>query len=280
VIDGAEAVGQVDVIASIARRVPMAVLAAGFGIADADRAADAAIVTAAAYFPGADGPAERAADSSTAELVTMLSPARQRPRPARRRPGLAPIPDRSLAAGRRSSLAQGLVLSPADEEIIVARIALMVQGCDATAGLISEAVRQALPPAAADSAMWSTEAIIAEVLRRYPPVPMMRRVSRTATELNGCPVPAGSAVLLRIDSANREPAVFDAPDRFDPGRSDRLSLTFGHGVRPCPADAHALMLAAGVVQAVRDRCTAVIGPVEFEPGGNVRLPTRLEVALS
>lgn len=276
VIDAAAGAGRLDVMASLARRVPMAVLAARLGIADAERAAAAVIVTAAAYFPGADAERERAADRSTAELVELLG--------------------------------------KGDEEVIAAKIALMVQGCDATAGLIGKAVRSALPPVAQEgsavpsspegspaqassaqgssalgssaqggpaqgSLEWSTDAILAEVLRYDPPVRASRRVSRAAAELDGCAVPAGSTMVLRVDSANRDPAVFGAPEVFDPGRTDSSSLTFGYGLRPCPAGDHALMLAAGVVQAVRDRCTAVVGPVDYEPPVNIRVPARMEVIL-
>lgn len=263
VIDAAAGAGRLDVMACLARRVPMAVLASRLGIADADRAAQAVIVTAAGYFPGSDAQAERAADRSTAELVRLLRPD------------------------------QGII-EEKDEEIIAGKIALMVQGCDGTAGLIGKAVLSALRPAAERSATdgspaegrpaagrpdWTTDAILAEVLRHDPPARVSRRVSRKDGELDGCPVAAGSTVLLRVDSANRDPAVFGAPEEFDPGRSDCSSLTFGYGLRPCPGEDQALMLAAGVVQAVRDRCTAVAGPVEYEPPVAIRVPARLEVIL-
>jgi len=240
-LDAAAGAPSIDVMAGLARRVPMAALAAALGIADADRAADAVRIVAAAYFPGADAERERAADVATAELARMLG--------------------------------------PASEEVTAARIGLLVQGCDATAGLIGNAVYRVLEPARDQDPPCSTEAILAEVLRHDSPVRVSRRISREAAELDGRRVPAGSVVLLRVDSANRDPAVFEVPDRFDPGRGGQLALTFGYGLRPCPGQSHALMLAAGVVQAVRDRCVAVCGPVEYEPPVNVRVPAKLEVTL-
>ncbi len=270
-LDAAGRAGRLDVTTSLARRVPMAALAAALGIADAEGAARAVPVVAAAYFPGADADQggtdrggtdqggtdqghadrERAADLATAELARMLGPGR--------------------------------------EEVIAARIALLVQGCDGTAGLIGEAIHRALTPPPDQVSAWSTQAILAEVLRHDPPVRVSRRVSRKAASLCGQRVPAGSMVLLRIDSANRDPAVFDEPDcfdparfdpgGFDPGRGALSSLTFGDGLRPCPGPAHALMLAAGVVQAVRDRCAAVAGAVERGPQLSAGAPARLEVIL-
>lgn len=232
--------GRVDVMATMARRVPMAVLAAALGIADAERGAELAITTAAAYFPGADPERERAADDSTAELVRLLG--------------------------------------PGDEEVIAARIAVMMQACDATAALIGTAVSSVLPPAG-DSPAAETDAIVAEVARLNPPARGLRRVSAADTEVDGCPVPAGSLVVLRLDSANRDPGLFHSPGEFEPGRDESQSLTFGYGLRPCPGASQALMLAAGVVQAIRDRCTAVVGPVDYPSSAGIRVPVKVEVSL-
>jgi cytochrome P450 len=97
--------------------------------------------------------------------------------------------------------------------------------------------------------------------------------------VDGCPVSAGGLVVLRLDSANRDPASFSAPGEFEPGRDETPSLTFGYGLRPCPGASQALMLAAGVVQAVRDRCAAVVGPVDYPPGAAIRVPVQVQVSL-
>lgn len=241
VIDAAAGAGRIEVMSSLARRVPMAVLAARLGIADAERAAEAVRVTAAAYFPGASPAAERAADVSTAELVGMLG--------------------------------------PAEEQAVVAKIAVMVQGCDATAALIGKAVCRVLLPVAGDRPGWPTDAIVAEVARYDSPLRVSRRVSTPGARLAGRRLPERSVVLLQVDSANRDPEVFQAPAQFDPGRADGPILTFGYGIRPCPGQAHALALVAGVVQAVRDRCAAVIGPVQYEPSLSIRIPAKVQVSI-
>jgi cytochrome P450 len=87
-------------------------------------------------------------------------------------------------------------------------------------------------------------------------------------------------VVCDIDAANRDPAIFEQPDRFDPARTQHASLTFGYGYRPCPGQPHALMLAAGVVDAVRQSCTFVPGTaVVYEPSAPLRIPSRLDVVL-
>ncbi|MGB2567302.1 cytochrome P450 [Micromonospora citrea] len=200
--------GRPDVPARLARDVPLRVLAVRLGLADPAAAVPAVAVVAAAYQPGADPAAVRRADDAVADLVA------------------------NCPAGPDESTAH--------------RIGLLVQACDAIAGLIDAATRHArVLPAAV-----STRDLLGEVLRLDPPVRATRRVATVAAEVAGWPIPAGAVLLLRFDAANRDPAVFTDPDRFTPGRP---ALTFGVGAHGCPGDRHALALAAGVVDVLRDR---------------------------
>jgi cytochrome P450 len=228
----------------LARRVPTATLAGRLGIADLDGAAEAAIAMAAGYPPGSNAATQPAADVATAQLVSMCA--------------------------------------PAEMSVIVARLSLMIQACDATAGLIGTAlhVLQDAPDMPATVAGWSTEALLTEVSRYLPVLRTSRRRARPRIEFDGREVSAGETVVCDIDTANRDPAVFREPNRFDPARPKAPSLTFGYGYRPCPGQAQALMLAAGVVDAVRQRCTFLPGArVDYEPAA-LRIPRRVDVVLS
>ncbi|WP_231605441.1 cytochrome P450 [Micromonospora sp. HK10] len=232
---GEPGAGRVDVMALLARRVPVEVLAAGLGLADPAVAAPAVAAVAAAYHPGADAAAVAAADRAVAALVA-LSP-------------------------------------PAPPEVAANRIGLLVQACDATAGLIGSAVRWGLAAPAAVP----TADLLAEVLRLDPPVRATRRVTTGALRLGGRTIGPDIPLLLRFDAANRDPAAHPEPDRFRPGRG---SLTFGAGPRGCPGERHALALAEGVVEEVRRRCTATTdGSVAHEPHPTLRVPTRIEVSV-
>ncbi|MBP2326668.1 cytochrome P450 [Kibdelosporangium banguiense] len=71
---------------------------------------------------------------------------------------------------------------------------------------------------------------------RYESPSMVSGVPRYTAEdveLSGVPIPRGSEVRTMLAPANRDPAVFPDPDRFDPSRDTSKSLTFGHGIHHC-----------------------------------------------
>ncbi|WUI03021.1 cytochrome P450 [Spirillospora sp. NBC_00431] len=139
------------------------------------------------------------------------------------------------------------LLGPGPDERVAGRIAVLMQACEATAELVRRTLPYARRP---ESRGRPIEAVIAETLRFDPPIPVMRRVAAEDARLDGRAVPRGAVLTLDLRAANRDPAVFGDPDRFDPDRRERPHLTFGAGRRPCPGPDHALRLAAGVVEAV------------------------------
>jgi len=75
---------------------------------------------------------------------------------------------------------------------------------------------------------------IEELLRYEPPGPHVARyVAAKDVEYQGQTVPAGSALLLMLASANRDERHFDEPDRFDIHRKPGGHLTFGRGAHFC-----------------------------------------------
>ncbi|WP_336215638.1 cytochrome P450 [Nonomuraea sp. LPB2021202275-12-8] len=115
----------------------------------------------------------------------------------------------------------------------VARISLLLQAHAATEGLIAGALAHAGPGGGVD-------ALLHETLRHDPPLTATRRVHRET----------GAEVVIDLVAANRDPDVFGAPEAFDASRGETPHLTFGAGVRPCPASRHGLALAAGVLEAL------------------------------
>jgi cytochrome P450 len=75
--------------------------------------------------------------------------------------------------------------------------------------------------------------VIDETLRFEPTGHATARYVMRDVEYHGTTIPAGSAILLQLASANRDPRRYTDPDRFDIHRDDIQHLTFGFGVHYC-----------------------------------------------
>jgi hypothetical protein len=74
---------------------------------------------------------------------------------------------------------------------------------------------------------------IEELLRYEPPGPAVARYVRRDIELHGQRVPAGSAMVLIVASANRDERRYPDGDRFDIHRQGPPHITFGRGIHSC-----------------------------------------------
>ncbi len=107
---------------------------------------------------------------------------------------------------------------------------LIAAGTETTTNLISNAM---LAFAEHPGAQQRIPEAIEEVLRHRTPVQAMFRATRTDVELAGVHIPAGRMVIACIGAANRDPAVFADPDRFDVARAPNPHIAFGHGIHYC-----------------------------------------------
>jgi cytochrome P450 len=76
---------------------------------------------------------------------------------------------------------------------------------------------------------------VEECLRLESPIKGSFRLALQNTSLAGVHIPAGSIVMAMIGAANRDPRVFEDPDRFDARRTNAWrNIAFGHGEHFCP----------------------------------------------
>ena len=75
---------------------------------------------------------------------------------------------------------------------------------------------------------------VEELLRIEPPGPHVARYVTEPLEYYGQTVPAGSAMLLMLASANHDERRFPDPERFDIHRKDGSHVAFGYGVALLP----------------------------------------------
>lgn len=135
-----------------------------------------------------------------------------------------------------SALAAGAEMS--DDELVATSMLLLIAGHETTVNLIANGVlalcrhpdefgRLAADPAA------MSRGTVDEVLRFDPPIQLTGRTLTAAMDLGDLTVGSGDTVLLALAAANRDPAVFSEPARFDITRDASAHLSFGHGIHHC-----------------------------------------------
>ena len=81
------------------------------------------------------------------------------------------------------------------------------------------------------------EPMVEEVLRYQAPIQINNRRANSDQILSGVTIPADTTVHMMINAANRDPAQFPNPDRFDITRRPNRHLSFGLGVHICAGNA-------------------------------------------
>ncbi len=121
----------------------------------------------------------------------------------------------------------------------------------------------------ADPSLWPNA--VEEILRYDPPVQLTARVARTDTTVAGTPIRAGELMVIYLAAANRDPAVFEHPDRFDVSRAGAgRHLAFSGGRHFCLGAALARAEGEAGLRRFFDRY-----PDVRSAGGGTRRPTRV-----
>ncbi|WP_328429367.1 cytochrome P450 [Streptomyces sp. NBC_00443] len=146
----------------------------------------------------------------------------------------------TVVAGRGASL---LVAAAESKrltlpEVVANAAVLMFGGIETTEGMIANVVLHLLAHpdqltlVRADPGL--TDAAIEESLRLEPAAAVVDRYATTDVTVGGADVRRGDLVVVSLAAANRDPEVFQDPDRFDLRRDNsRLQLAFAHGPHFC-----------------------------------------------
>jgi cytochrome P450 len=125
-----------------------------------------------------------------------------------------------------------------EAELLHNCIFLLNAGHETTTNLIGNGLhalmqhRGELQRLAAQPALIATA--VEELLRYESPLQLNNRLAAAAITLPGGEVIApGTFVTLAVGAANRDPAVWQEPDRLDIGRKPNPQLAFGHGPHAC-----------------------------------------------
>ncbi len=227
-VDPLTMVGQCDVVTDIARRYPTPIICALLGVPRQDWELFSAwtddIKKIFDWNVVADGPAITAAwDELDAYLEEML---------AQRRRNLTDdlISDLIRAQDDGDRLGH--------DELLMLAGTLLAAGTDTTRNQLAAAV-QALCEHPDQWALLGNHPEFAgiavnELMRYYPIVFAGARLAIEEVQLGDVIIPAGSMVVPNIAAANRDPAVYDNPNRLDIAREPSAPiLSFGGGAHYC-----------------------------------------------
>ncbi|GAA3853870.1 cytochrome P450 [Saccharothrix violaceirubra] len=128
-----------------------------------------------------------------------------------------------------------------EDELVVLGTTLLYAGLETTTNQIGNVVYNLLTHPGQWAALRADPTLLdtaVDELLRFTPVVTTAGFTRIAVEdleIGGVPVRAGDAVMVHLDSANRDDRVFDRPDELDVTRRPNPHVAFGFGPHYCVA---------------------------------------------
>ncbi|MER7441857.1 cytochrome P450 [Micromonospora avicenniae] len=124
------------------------------------------------------------------------------------------------------------------EELLANLVLLLVAGFETTTNLLGTGIKLLLErPEQADRLRADPHlapAFVEEILRYDSPVQLTGRLTTVPLDLgDGLSLPGGADVTMLLGAANRDPARYPDPHRFDPDRPNIQPVSFGGGAHYC-----------------------------------------------
>jgi P450-derived glycosyltransferase activator len=273
-LDAAAARGDFDLVSAFAAPLPIAVITDLMGVADADadRFADVGSVIGSAL-DGIDSLRHAAQlEAANAQLQALFEGLFA----LRRREPADDVVSRIVAA-------EGDSIAPA--EMIPMCNLLLVAGFETAVNLLGNAVAALLDHPAqwddlcADPAGLAPAAV-EEVLRWDPPTQRTVRCAHEDVELAGHTVRKGESIVTLLGAANRDPAAWSDPTRFDIHRVQTADhLAFSAGIHYCIGQPLARMEATIALQRLAERMPGLrrTGPLKRRFSSIIRGPEHMPV---
>lgn len=122
-----------------------------------------------------------------------------------------------------------------DHELVATAVLLLNAGHEASVNGFGNGLHSILtsPVAESDLSVLDPVPLVEEMLRHDSPLHLFERTATAPVEVQGVRLEPGQRVAALLGAANRDPAVFADPDRFDPTRDPNNHLAFGLGIHFC-----------------------------------------------
>jgi len=228
-IDGFEADGRADLLPAFATPLPSVVIAEMLGVG-ADMAAQLVAWSNSMVTMYMHAPTRRVEDEANAAARDFSAFIRDEAGKRRSRPGddLLSVLIAAQADGDRLS----------EDELVSSAVLLLNAGHEATVHQAGNAVRSILNAGGDPRRFFATPeqaaATVEECLRYDAPLHMFTRYANDWIDLSpGVVIAPGERVGLLLGAANNDPAAFENPRRFHPGREDQKNVSFGAGIHFC-----------------------------------------------
>jgi cytochrome P450 len=275
-LDAVEATRHMDLVADLAYPLPIIVVSEVLGVPTSDRHQilkwDADMLGLQATGGAQTENARRAARS----IVEIEEYFRQIVWQRRDRP------QDDLISHMIAAQEAGDVLS--NDEMINICVNFLLAGHETTRSLITNGVLTLLRQPDQFRDMRSDRSLLAaaveEILRYESPIQRAWRRITEDTKFGGETFQAGQLVLIMLGAANRDPAHFSEPERFDIRRQDNRHLAFGYGIHFCIGAPLARVEGTIAIEALLQRFPNLhlAGPFEWFPSIHVRGPVTLPLA--
>ncbi|MFO1147921.1 MAG: cytochrome P450 [Alsobacter sp.] len=226
-IDSFEHDGHVELIEHFATPIPVVIIAELLGVdpSHAPLLLDWSHRMVAMYQFRRDPDVECSAVSATQEFVRFLKDEVAARRRAPREDLISLLVAVEQAGDRLS-----------EDELIATCILLLNAGHEATVHAIGNGVKAMLEAGAEGQALLgpdAVQALVEEVLRYDTPLHLFTRYALEPLEIGGVKFEVGDKIGLLLGAANRDPARFQQPDRFDATRPENPNVSFGAGLHFC-----------------------------------------------
>ena len=226
-LDRLAGLGEADVMAELAFPLPVTVVGEMVGVPEEDRAwfrpLMRTLVSSDSFkrSPEELAEVERAGDELEAYFVELI---------ARRRKE----PDDDLLSYFIAQADDGLL----DEDELFATVTLLFfAGFLTTTNLIGNGLMALFDHPDEMARLWArpgrAASAVEEIVRFDPPIQFVHRNVLEDFDLDGHRLTEGDVVMVLLAAANRDPARFHDPDRFDLERPENLHLAFAWGLHFC-----------------------------------------------
>ncbi|MCP9948084.1 cytochrome P450 family protein [Actinomadura madurae] len=225
-LDGIAARGEADLIEDLAVPLPIQVICEMLGVPASDRGRFrewTAVLTVPALTAEARAHRREVARAFTGYLREVIAERRARP-------------EDDLVSALIAARDGDAALTEA--EMVNSIGLLLIAGHETTVNLIGNGVLALLrAPGQLDLLRRRPELLpsaVEELLRFDGPLEWAsQRIALEDMEIAGTLIPKGAWVHVSLGAADRDPAVFEAPDRLDVTRAPKRHVAFGHGIHFC-----------------------------------------------